>query len=74
MYTGSRDDIFTIIKAVIGRDQFAYKEGTNATDALINCLHYWPKWLDDGADYVWVISFDYKKPFDSVSYNIIGEN
>ncbi|CAB3995474.1 Hypothetical predicted protein [Paramuricea clavata] len=40
-------------------------EGTNTTDALIMCLHHWLKWLDEGADSVRVISFDYKKAFDS---------
>ena len=37
------------------------------------CLHHWLKWLDEGADSVRVISFDYKKAFDSVSHNIICE-
>ena len=35
------------------------------------CLHHWVKWLDEGADSVRVISFDYKKAF--VSHNIICE-
>ena len=31
-------------------DQFAYKEETSTTTALINCQHNWLKWLDDDAD------------------------
>ena len=68
-----KQEIASAFKSVIGRDQFAYKEGTNTTDALIMCLHHWLKWLDEGADSVRVISFDYKKAFDSVSHNIICE-
>ena len=68
-----KQEIASAFKSMIGRDQFAYKEGTNTTDALIMCLHHWLKWLDEGADSVRVISFDYKKEFDSVSHNIICE-
>ena len=65
-----KQEIASVFKSVVGRDQFAYKEGTNTTDALFTCLHHWLKWLDEGADSVRVISFD-KKAFDSVSHNII---
>ena len=59
------------LKQVIKLDQFAYKKGTSATDALIMCHHKWLNWLDGNADHVRVISFDLKKAFDSVSHNII---
>ena len=68
-----KQEIASTFKSVIGRDQFAYKQGTNTTDALIMCLHDWLKWLDEGADSVRVISFDYEKAFDLVSHNIICE-
>ena len=48
-------------------DQFAYKEGTSTTTALIKCQ-------DDDADYVQVISFDLSKVFDTVPPDIICEN
>jgi hypothetical protein len=50
-----KQEIASAFKSVIERDQFAYKEGTNTTDALIMCLHHWLKWLDEGADSVRVI-------------------
>ncbi|CAB4009901.1 Hypothetical predicted protein [Paramuricea clavata] len=56
-----KQEIASAFKSVIGRDQFAYKEGTNTTDDLTMCLHHWFKWLDEGADSVRVISFAYKK-------------
>ena len=66
-----KQEMASVFKSVVGRDQFAYKEGTNTTNALLKRLHHWLKWLDEGADYVSVVSFDYKKAFDSVSHNII---
>ena len=54
-------------------DQFAYKEGTSTTTALIKCQRNWLKWLDDDADYVRVISFDLNKAFDTVPHEIICE-
>ena len=59
------------LKQVIKPDQFAYKKGTSASDALIMCHHKWLNWLDCNADHVRVISFDLRKAFDSVSHNII---
>ena len=59
------------LQSLIKRDQFAYKEGTSATDALIMCHHTWLNWLDNNADHVRVISFDFKKAFDSVSHSIV---
>ena len=58
---------------MIGRDQFAYKEGTNTTTALIKCSHHWLKWLDEDADFVSMMSFDFSKAFDSVPHNIVCE-
>ena len=59
------------LQSLINCDQFAYKEGTSATDALIMCHHKWLNWLEDNADHVRVVSFDLKKVFDSVSHNIV---
>jgi hypothetical protein len=68
-----KQEIASAFKSVVGQDQFAYKGITSTSDALIMCLHHWLKWLDEGADYVRIISFDFKKAFDSVSHNIICE-
>ena len=69
-----KQEIYPQVKKVIDVDQFAYKEGTSTTTALIKCQHNWLKWLDDDADYVWVISFDLSKAFDTVPHEIICEN
>jgi hypothetical protein len=67
-----KKEISSELKQLIKCDQFAYKEGTSATDALIMCHHNkWLNWLDGNVDHVRVISFDLKKAFDSVSHNII---
>jgi hypothetical protein len=58
---------------VVDRDKFPHKEGTSTTDTLIMCLHHWLKWLDECVDYVRLISFEFKKAFDSVSDYIICE-
>ena len=52
-----KQEIYPLVKKVIDDDQFAYKEGTSTTTALIKCQHNWLKWLDDDADYVRVIFF-----------------
>ena len=68
-----KQEIYPQAKNVIDDDQFAYKEGTSTTTALIKCQHNWLKWLDDDADYVRVISFDLSKAFDTVPHEIICE-
>ena len=57
---------------MIGEDQFAYKEGTNTTTALIKSQYYWFKWLDEDTDFVRII-FDFSKAFDSVPHDIVCE-
>jgi retron-type reverse transcriptase len=58
----------------IGKDQFAYKTGSNTTTAFIKCQHQWLKWLDDEeVDSVRVISFDFSKVFDTVPHDILCE-
>ena len=59
-------------KSIIGHDQFAYKKGTNTTSALIKC-HHWLKLLDEDAEFVRVLSFDFSKVFDSVPRDIVTE-
>ena len=39
--------------------------------ALINCQNLSLKWLENGARYVRVFSFDFKKVFDSVPHDIL---
>ena len=66
-----KKEISPELQSPIKCDQFAYKEGTSATDALIMCHHKWLNWLDNNADHVRVVSFDLKKAFDSVSHNTV---
>lgn len=41
--------------------------------ALIKCQHNWLRWLNDDADFVRVLSFDFSKAFDTVSHKIVCE-
>ncbi len=59
-----KEEILEHSKSIIGHDQFAYKKGTNTTSALIKCQYHWP-------DFVRVLSFDFKKAFDSVPHDIV---
>ena len=61
-----REEILERSKSIIGHDQFVYKKRTNTTSALVKCQHHWLKWLDEGAEFVRVLSFDFSKAFDSV--------
>ena len=38
--------------------------------ALIKFQHHWLDWLDKDAEFVWVLSFDFSKAFDSVSHRV----
>ncbi len=67
----SKEEILEHSKSIIGNDQLAYKKGTNTTSALIKCQYHWLKWLDEDADFVRVLSFDFKKAFDSVPHDIV---
>jgi len=62
-----------ILKSLIGPDQFAYKENSNTTMALVKSQHYWLKWLDGNANFVRVLSFDFSKAFDTVSHYILSD-
>ena len=66
-------ELFHILKSLIGPDQFAYKENSNTTMALLKCQHYWLRWLDGSANFVRVLSFDFSKAFDTVSHYILSD-
>ena len=68
-----RTEIAQSINDTIGTDQFAYKEGHNTIMVLIRCQHMSLKWLESGAKYVRVFSFDFRKAFDSVPHDILCE-
>ena len=52
-------ELSDVFKSLIGPDQFAYKENSSTTMALVKSQHYWLKWLDRNADFVRVLSFDF---------------
>ena len=54
-----RFELSSTCKDYIDLDQFAYRDGHNATMALIKCQHTWLKWLDGSADFVRIFSFDF---------------
>ena len=61
-----------ITRSYLSLDQFAYREGTNTSKALIKSQHMWLKWLDTGeADCVRVFAFNFSKAFDSVNHFIL---
>ncbi len=64
-------EIAHLIGEIIDTDQFAYKKCHNTIMALIKCQHSSLKWLENGARYVRVFSFDFKKAFDSVPHDIL---
>ena len=61
-------ELFDVLESLIGPDQFAYKENSNTTMALVKSQHYWLKWLDRNADFVRVLSFDVSKALDTVPH------
>ena len=66
-------ELFDVLKSLTGPDQFAYKEDSNTTMALVKSQHYWLKWLDRNADFVRVLSFDFSKAFDTVPHCILSD-
>ena len=66
-------ELFDVLKSLIAPHQFAYKEDSNNTMALVKSQHYWLKWLDRNADFVRVLSFDFSKAFDTVPHYILSE-
>ena len=61
-----------VIKA-INSDQFAYKAKHNSSMALIICQHTWLQWLDNDTKFIRVLSFVFRKAFDSVPHDILCE-
>ena len=65
--------LFDVLKSLIGPDQFAYKEDSNTTMALVKSQHYWLKWMDRNADFVRVLSFDFSKALHTVPLYILTD-
>ena len=58
----------------LGSTQYAYREGCNCTDALINLQYNWLKALDDReCRYVRLFAIDFAKAFDNVRHSILSE-
>ncbi|CAB4031069.1 Hypothetical predicted protein, partial [Paramuricea clavata] len=68
-----KTEIAHVTRHAIDSDQFAYKEGHNSIMALIKCQHTWLRWLEGDAKYVRVLSFHFRKAFDSVPHDILCE-
>ena len=47
----ARTKISPELQSLIKCDQFAYKEGASAANALIMCNRKWLNWLDNNADH-----------------------
>ena len=55
-----KQEIFATLQSSIGSNKFACREGENSIIELLECQHYWLNWLNNGADFVKVYSFDLK--------------
>ena len=69
-----RNELSIVCASHIDLDQFAYRKGHNSTMALLKSQHNWLKGLDGNADFVRIFSFDFSKPFDTVSHRILVSN
>ena len=68
-----KKEIFPEQQSLIKCDQFAYKEGTSATDALIMWHHKWLNWLDNNADHGREILVNERKPL-TVFFQFFTDN
>ena len=70
-----KQEIRAKLKSIIGKDQFAYRKGSNTTMAIIKCQHQLLKWLEaEDVDFIRVISFDFSKAFDSFPLIFCGRS
>ena len=56
-----QEEIVEHSKSIISKDHLAYKKGSNTTAALIKCQYHWRKGLDEDANFIRVLSFDFSK-------------
>ena len=66
-----KQEISVTMQLSIGSSQFAYNKEGHDTMALLKCQHHWLNWLNKGADFVKVYSFDFSEVFDFVSHEIV---
>ena len=55
------------VSCFIHSDQFAHKKDCGTETVLLYNQHFWMRWLDGHSNFVRVLSYDFSKPFDSVS-------
>ena len=61
------------VSCFIHSDQFAYKKDCGTETVLLYNQHFWMRWLDGHSKFVRVLSYDFSKPFDSVSNRVVTD-
>ena len=61
------------VSCFIHSDQFACKKDCGTETVLLYNQHFWMRWLDGHSNFVRVLSYDFSKPFDSVSNRVVTD-
>ena len=61
------------VEGSLSQTQFAYRQGGNCTDALLNIQHHICKFLDDSnCEAERLFTMDFSKAFDSVEHKLLS--